>query len=123
MISPSMLPGRTRPITRAILVTILLVQAFTAAGGGQQAVQDQFDVREATIEGVHNALFAGLTTCRGVVSSFLSRIEAFNPRINAVIGLDPAALSVADELDAALAAGNATVRGRLFCIPILLKDN
>ncbi|ETS74330.1 hypothetical protein PFICI_14196 [Pestalotiopsis fici W106-1] len=82
---------------------------------------DSFDGREATIEGVHNALFTGLATCRGVVSSFLSRIETFNPTINAVISLNPEALSRADELDQSLAAGNVT--GRLFCIPILLKDN
>jgi Asp-tRNA(Asn)/Glu-tRNA(Gln) amidotransferase A subunit family amidase len=82
-----------------------------------------FDVREATIDGVHNALFGGLTTCRGVVSAFLSRIEEFNPTINAVISLNPAALTLADELDLDLAAGNPTVGRPLFCIPILLKDN
>lgn len=80
-----------------------------------------FDGREATIDGVHNALFTGLATCRGVVSSFLSRIEAFNPVVNAVLSLNPDALARADELDMALAAGNVT--GRLFCVPVLLKDN
>ncbi|KAH6648103.1 amidase signature domain-containing protein [Truncatella angustata] len=85
------------------------------------AASEPFDAREATIDGVHNALFTGLTTCRGVVSSFLSRIETFNPTINAIISLNPDALSVADELDRSLAAGNVT--GKLFCIPILLKDN
>ncbi|KAI4604274.1 hypothetical protein KJ359_000405 [Pestalotiopsis sp. 9143b] len=80
-----------------------------------------FDGREATIDGVHNALFTGLATCRGVVSSFLSRIEAFNPAVNAVLSLNPDALARADELDTALAAGNVT--GRLFCVPVLLKDN
>ncbi|KAK8116111.1 hypothetical protein PG984_012613 [Apiospora sp. TS-2023a] len=83
---------------------------------------DSFDVREATVDGVHNALFTGLTTCHAVVSGFLSRIEAFNPTINAIISLNPEALSLADALDRDLAAGNATGR-KLFCIPILLKDN
>ncbi|KAK8121065.1 hypothetical protein PG999_005185 [Apiospora kogelbergensis] len=83
---------------------------------------DRFDVREATIDGVHNALFTGMTTCRAVVSGFLSRIETFNPTINAVISLNPEALSLADDLDRDLAAGNATGRP-LFCIPTLLKDN
>ncbi|KAJ9155569.1 Amidase signature enzyme [Pleurostoma richardsiae] len=82
---------------------------------------EPFDVREATIDGIHNALFTRLTTCREVVSSFIARIEAFNPTINAIISLNPDALSIADGMDARMAAGNVT--GPLFCIPILLKDN
>lgn len=80
-----------------------------------------FDPREATIESVHHSLFTGLSTCREVVSSFLSRIETLNNHTNAIISLSPNALSIADELDTRLAAGNTT--GALFCIPTLLKDN
>ncbi|MCJ1483747.1 hypothetical protein MMC06_003915, partial [Schaereria dolodes] len=80
-----------------------------------------FDAREATIDTVHYDLVNGLATCRGVVSSFLSRIEKFNTRVNAIITLNPSALATADELDDQLAVGNAT--GLLFCIPVLLKDN
>lgn len=80
-----------------------------------------FDAREATISSVHSALFSGQTTCRAVVSAFIVRIEAHNPLINAVIALNPDALSSADSLDESLALGNAT--GLLFCVPILLKDN
>ncbi len=80
-----------------------------------------FDAREATIASVHNSLFSRLTTCRDVVSSFVARIERFNPLINAIITLNPQVFNIADVLDDALAGGNAT--GPLFCIPILLKDN
>lgn len=82
---------------------------------------DNFDVREATIEGIHNALYGSLTSCRGVVESFIARIEAYNPALNAIITLNPNALTLADEQDMSLATGNAT--GSLFCIPVLLKDN
>lgn len=85
------------------------------------ALSDLFDVREATIETVHNALFTRTTTCRDIVSSFIARIETFNPTIDAVISLNPNALAVADHLDGQIAAGNVT--GALFCIPVLLKDN
>lgn len=87
----------------------------------QTSLAYAFDAREATISEVHNALFTGMASCREVLSSFLSRIEAFNPAINAIVSLNPDALSMADELDHVLASGNAT--GKLFCIPILLKDN
>jgi Asp-tRNA(Asn)/Glu-tRNA(Gln) amidotransferase A subunit family amidase len=80
-----------------------------------------FDGREATIEIVHAALFSGLATCRDVVSSFLARIEKFNPTINSIISLDPNVLVIADEMDVALSNGNVT--GSLWCIPMLLKDN
>lgn len=80
-----------------------------------------YDVRESTIEGVHNALYSDLTSCRGIVESFIARVEAYNPAINAIITLNPNALSIADEKDYALAAGNVT--GALCCIPLLLKDN
>lgn len=79
-----------------------------------------FDAREATIESVHHAIHTG-STCREVVSAFIARIEAHNDRTNAVIILNPNALSIADALDEQLSAGNAT--GPLFCIPVLLKDN
>jgi Asp-tRNA(Asn)/Glu-tRNA(Gln) amidotransferase A subunit family amidase len=80
-----------------------------------------FNAREATIETVHNALFSRINTCRDIVSSFIASIEAHNPTINAVLTLNPNALSIADELDAQLSVGNAT--GVLFCVPVLLKDN
>ncbi|KAF1951243.1 amidase signature enzyme [Byssothecium circinans] len=79
-----------------------------------------FDAREATIDSVHHALYSGLSTCREVISAFLTRIETHNNRTNAIITLNPNALSIADSYDS-LKAGNAT--GPLFCIPVLLKDN
>ncbi|KAF1927731.1 amidase signature enzyme [Didymella exigua CBS 183.55] len=80
-----------------------------------------FDAREATIDSVHHALYTGLATCREVVSAFIARIEAHNNLTNAIITLNPNALSLADAYDELLAAGNAT--GPLFCVPVLLKDN
>lgn len=82
---------------------------------------DVFDPREASIDSVHRALFTRSTTCREIISSFIARIEEFNPTINAIISLNPNALSAADHLDDKIAAGNTT--GDLFCIPVLLKDS
>ncbi|TID20015.1 amidase signature enzyme [Venturia nashicola] len=80
-----------------------------------------FDAREATIVSCHHALFTGLNTCQDIVSAFLSRIEALNPKINAIISLNPKALAQAQILDQQLSIGNASEP--LFCVPILLKDN
>lgn len=81
-----------------------------------------FDPREATIASTHHDLYTGLVTCREVVESFLARIEALNNHTNAILALNPYALSDADACDKALASNNATF-GPLFGIPILLKDN
>jgi len=86
-----------------------------------RAQTSPIDVRDATISSLHTSLFSGLTTCRGIVSAFLARIERFDSHVNAIITLNPDALSIADSLDDSLSQGNAT--GLLFCIPILLKDN
>lgn len=82
---------------------------------------DTYDVRESTVESIHNALHSGLASCRGIVQSFIARVEAYNPILNAIISLNPDALLIADQQDLLLASGNVT--GALFCIPILLKDN
>lgn len=105
------------PIFRRILLFLLL--CFCSAGSA--ALNGPFDVREATIDGIHNALFTGLTTCREIVSSYLTRIEAFDPVINAITALNPEALSVADSIDVQISQGNTT--GPLLCIPVFVKDN
>ncbi|KAL2133329.1 hypothetical protein VTI74DRAFT_2524 [Chaetomium olivicolor] len=101
----------------AACITVLLPLCLTTAW----AFGEVFDVREATIDSVHHALFTRSTTCRDIISSFIARIEEINPVINAVLSLNPNALSDADRLDQRIAAGNVT--GALFCIPVLLKDN
>lgn len=103
------------------LQRMLLSLLLCACQAGSAALNDPFDVREATIDGIHNALFTGLTTCREVVSAHLARIEAFNPAINAITALNTEALSVADGIDLRISQGNTT--GPLLCIPVLVKDN
>ena len=103
------------------LIILISTFLFSPATKGQTQGCYKFDIREASVETVQNALQSGLTSCRDLVEAFIARIEAYNPNINAVITLNPSALSIADGFDDALAAGNAT--GALFCIPILLKDN
>lgn len=108
---------------RVFLLTLYasLFSPIISLAMAQSQPHSGFDAREATIESVQTAIFSGLTTCRGVVSAFINRIEAFNPEINAIITLNPEALNIADEMDLALANGNAT--GLLFGVPILVKDN
>jgi Asp-tRNA(Asn)/Glu-tRNA(Gln) amidotransferase A subunit family amidase len=80
------------------------------------------DVVEATIDQVQNAILSGKTTCRMVVQAYLDRIEAYDQTtVNAVTVVNPNALARADEIDAAVQAGEEL--GDLFCVPMLVKDN
>src|SRR5688572_9852855 len=91
---------------RATLVASALVLAGCAVVPEAQA-----PVRTETI--VLDAASAEART-----RAALERIEALNPRLNAVIAVDPTALDQARTLDRIRRA-----RGPLFGMPILIKDN
>ena len=80
-----------------------------------------FDVTETTIADIHSAMRAGTLTCRELVNAYLQRIAAYDkngPAINAIIVVNPAALTVADSLDRRMAAGGMV--GPLHCIPMIV---
>jgi Asp-tRNA(Asn)/Glu-tRNA(Gln) amidotransferase A subunit family amidase len=104
------------------IATVLLF--FAAAGGLSSCAPapEPMDVVETTIAQVQNGIRAGTTTCRMVVQAYLDRIEAYDEAtVNAITVLNPNALTRADEIDAAVKAGESL--GSLFCVPMLVKDN
>ncbi len=85
---------------------------------------EPFDVAEASIIELGEAMAAGRITSEELVGQYLARIEAYDqqgPSLNAIIALNPNAADDARALDAERAAGN--VRGPLHGIPVLIKDN
>ena len=66
-------------------------------------------------------LAAHRVTAVDLVKAYEARIAKINPRIHAVIALDPDAIAQARASDARRAAGK--TRGPLDGIPILVKDN
>ena len=84
----------------------------------------EFRFAEATIDDLQTQMRAGKLTARELTAAYLARIAEIDkagPKINAVIELNPDALTIADRLDAERKAGR--VRGPLHGIPILIKDN
>ena len=70
-----------------------------------------------TIYQITEAIRNGALSSYGLVSQYISKIEA-NKRLNAVIELNPDALEIAQRLD------TADVKiGALYGVPILIKDN
>nr|GFD51032.1 putative amidase C869.01 [Tanacetum cinerariifolium] len=82
------------------------------------------DVSERTIADLQAYLQSSQGSSRRLCQLYLDRIAALNakgPAINAVIELNPDALTIADTLDKERKAGK--LRGPLHGIPVLLKDN
>lgn len=83
-----------------------------------------FDLNEATIDDLQNAMQTGKLTAEAITKLYLKQIEALNkkgPAINAVIEINPDAVEIAQTLDKERKQGK--VRGPLHSIPVLIKDN
>lgn len=112
-----------RHVTHRRVLCVLTRSALNnrARAYGALKSKTDFDTCDRTVDDVQAEIFSGKVTCRQVVEAYIARIVKHNPKINAIISLNPRALDVADELDASLASGRHT--GLLFGVPILLKDN
>jgi amidase len=83
-----------------------------------------FEVYEQSILDLQAAQSSGKVTSRGLVESYLARIQAYDqagPRLNAIVMINPRAREEADARDRERA--DKKVRGPLHGIPVLIKDN
>jgi amidase len=80
-----------------------------------------FTVIETSIPEMQRAMELKRTTSRDIVQQYLSRIQAHENELNAVITLNPRALEEAEARDRERAQGR--IRGPLHGIPIAIKDN
>jgi amidase len=82
------------------------------------------NLNEATLQQLQAMMAAGHLTSVKLTQYYLDRINALDqngPGVNAVMELNPDALSIAQSLDEERARGR--VRGPMHGIPVLLKDN
>ena len=80
-----------------------------------------FELLEATIPQMREAMEQGRLTSRELVERYLARIGMYQQALKAAVYVNGNALREADERDRERAAGR--VRGPLHGIPIALKDN
>ena len=107
-------------LERTRISTVLLLAGLSAACTAT-APAEPFDVVEATIPEMQQAMAEGRVTSRQLVEAHLLRIAMYEERVNATIAVNERALEEADRLDRERAEGR--VRGPLHGIPIALKDN
>jgi amidase len=83
-----------------------------------------FELEEITISELQDGMKSGKFTARSLVEKYTARIEEIDkrgPAVNAIIEVNPDALSIADALDQERKAKGP--RGPLHGIPVLIKDN
>jgi amidase len=96
----------------------------TGQPGQGAAASDNFALAEATVDQLQDGMRSGKYTARSVAEQYLARIDALDqrgPAVNAIIELNPDALSIADALDAERKAKGP--RGPMHGVPVLIKDN
>ena len=122
---------RTSLLGATAIVTATTATPLVARGTEQKAVASAwagdvpaFELDETTISELQDAMKSGKLTSRSITEKYLARIDQLDkqgPAINAIIELNPDALSIADALDKERTAKGA--RGPLHGIPMLVKDN
>jgi len=112
-------------------VVVLIVFASTTLQGQRPTARVQpapvmefFEVHEQSILDLQAAMQAERVTSRGLVESYLARIQAYDqagPRLNAIVLINSRAREEADAFDRERSSGK--VRGPLHGVPVLIKDN
>ena len=106
---------------RVLLMAGGVVCCTTACANTAPAAAPRFEIIEATIPQMREAMEQGRLTSRRLVEMYLARIGMYQQTLKAAIYVNANALKEADERDRERAAGR--VRGPLHGIPIALKDN
>ena len=107
-----------------VLALLLFAISVTGLSCSQQKKETQkFNLIEATISDVHEAMRSGNLTARQLVEAYIKRIKYYDQstRLNSIVVINPDALKEADKLDEEF---KRTGKLRpLQGIPIIVKDN
>jgi amidase len=101
--------------------SLLALAIFLFVSACAHMSRPPFNVVEATIPGMREAMENGSVTSRELVQQYLARIATYDKKLNAVMAVNPRALKEAETLDHERAQGK--LRGPLHGIPIAIKDN
>lgn len=96
----------------------------TKSENNDDSAEDDFELNEITISALQDKMKSGKYSSEQITKLYLDRIEAIDkngPKLNAIIEINPEALTMAKAMDKERKEGK--VRGSLHGIPILIKDN
>jgi amidase len=117
---------RTGSLTGFSFSAFSLESFFSPVAGGiaEHTPDSDFPLLEATIDQLQAGMASGEYSSLSITRLYLKRIDAIDlkgPALNAVIEINPDALTIAAAMDSERKAGK--VRGPLHGIPVLIKDN
>jgi len=122
-----------RAFVRNVLTTGAVATIYPALSAGREVASPAesaapevkvFELDEITITELQDGMKSGKFTARSLVEKYTARIEEIDkigPAVNAIIEMNPDALSIADALDHERKAQGP--RGPLHGVPVLIKDN
>jgi amidase len=112
----------TASVAVALRPALSSAREVSRAAESSAAEVKPFDLEEITISELQEGMKSGKFTAKSLVQKYVARIEDIDKRtVNAIIEMNPDALSIAEDLDRERKAKGA--RGPLHGIPILIKDN
>ena len=120
-IQATLLAGATAALSPRISAAASATSTHTAEG---KSSPSPFELDEITITELQEGMTSGRFTAHSITEKYLARIDAIDkhgPAINAVIEVNPEALTIARELDEE--RKQKRIRGPLHGIPVLIKDN
>jgi amidase len=122
------MPASSAGHRRTVLTAALAAALLAPVGVAQAAPSDpsstgsaHLDLDAATIPDLEHLMDAHRLTAVQLTRAYLDRIHRLDPKLGAVLALDPSAVDQAEASDHIRAAHGA--RGPLEGIPVLLKDN
>jgi amidase len=126
--------GSRRSFLRSAVVgagAVSLAPVYPALAAAREVVRypdsadvNPFELDEITIVELQDGMKSGRFTARSLVEKYSERIDSVDkrgPSVNAIIEMNPDALSIADSLDREQKAKGP--RGPIHGIPVLIKDN
>ena len=111
---------------KMILILSLLLQFSCNLEPKESQIKatEGFIFQEQSIAQIQQGYKDGSYSIKEVVQFYLDRIENLDkngPKLNSIIQVNPDALQIAESLDKEIIEGN--IRGPLYGIPVVLKDN
>ncbi|HPT20721.1 MAG TPA: amidase [Bacteroidales bacterium] len=110
--------------TLFLLAILCLSGCKSSADKQVQKEPDNKWIEEYTIPRLQQGYYESRYTVKDIVNIYLKRIEEIDrngPSLNSIITINPDAIQIAEQLDRELTAGK--IKGSLFGVPVVLKDN
>lgn len=111
-------------VTRLCFLLLAILSCKPEQRAPDSVQPDDFTLLEFTIDQLQEKMESGQLTTVQITQLYLDRIKLMDesgPNLNAVIELNPDAVSIAEQLDKERREGK--VRGPMHGIPVLIKDN